>query len=148
MSRYSYANKQAMVRNMGGGDSRYQALLNGLSTKEILILRQHPDLIDAVQNIIKMTSVQLLAELKEEYDLEADQHPTQDMYISTEKLEVCIPDWFLTDHSGWFVSSGDNFQEWARSFLMQEVRMNIWLRYLEHKKGRALYWTGSGSNYI
>ncbi len=148
MGPYSFINKQAMVRNMGGGNSQYQSLLNGLSAKEIKILRKHPDLIDTVRDITKMTSVQLLAELKEEYKLEVDQYPSQDMFISTERLEECIPDWFSTNHSGWFISGGDDFQEWARSFLMQEVRINIWIRYLGHRGDESLPWVGSGSNYV
>ncbi len=148
MGAYAFINRHAMVHNMVGGDSEYQALLNGLSTREIRILRGHPDLVDTVQGIIKMTSVQLLAELKE-YKLEVDQYPTQDMWISLENLEECIPDWFSTNHYGWFVGSGDNFQEWARNFLMQEVRINIWVRYLmDRKEDKSLSWVGSGSNYV
>jgi hypothetical protein len=135
MSLYPYANKRAMVYNMGHGDNGYQTLLDGMSTKEILILKKHPDLIDKVKDITKMTLLQLLAELKDEFNLEVDQYNSNDQWISTENLEDAIPEWFTTNHCGWFKDSRDDeFLDWARNFLMQEVRINIWLRYLEHKK--------------
>ena len=135
MGIYPYANKRALVYSMSQGDSEYQRLLNGLSVKEIQILKRHPDLIAKVHEITKFTQVQISAELREEYDLEVDEYLTRDQWIGTEKLEECLPDWFTSVHCGWYISSHDNeFEEWGRNFLMQEVRMNIWLRYLEHKK--------------
>ena len=135
---------------MSQGDKEFQNLLDGLSTQEVVILKEHSDLIDKVMGITKMTTIQLEAELRDEYNLEIDRYHSDDVWISTEKLEEVIPDWFITSHCGWFKNSGDGeFEEWARGFLMQEVRMNIWFRYLEHKKkGPALPWVGSGGNYI
>lgn len=132
---YPYHNKRAMAFNMSRGDKGFQNLLDGLSAKEVIILRKHSDLIDQVRDIVKMTSIQLQAELREEYNLEIDQYHSNDVWVSTEKLEDAIPDWFTTSHCGWFKNSRDGeFEDWARNFLMQEVRMNIWIRYLEHKK--------------
>ena len=32
------------------------------------------------------------------------------------------------------VATSGEFEVWARHFLAQEVRINIWIRYMEHKK--------------
>lgn len=128
-------NKRAVIFNMSQQDSQYQKLLEGLSTKELEILRRYPELIDKLRGISKLTSTQALAELKEEYGLEVDGHMNGDVWISTEKLEEAIPDWFHSDHCGWFKTLQDGeFLDWAKQLLMQEVRINIWIKYLEHKK--------------
>ena len=128
-------NKKAMVFNMSQRDSEYEKLLSTLSTKELGILQKHDDLIEKVKGITKMTQIQLLQELEDEYDLEVDQYNIENMWLSTEKLEDAIPDWFSTSHCGWFKDVRDGeFTDWAREFLMQEVRINIWIRYQEYKK--------------
>ena len=135
MDIYPFPNKRAMVFNMSHGDVGYQLLLDGLSTKEILILKKHPDLISWVQEITRMTTVQIIAELQDGFNLEVDEYPTGDLWVNTEKLESFIPDWFTTSHCGWYKDARNGeFEEWAKNFLMQEVRINIWLRYLEHKE--------------
>jgi len=132
---YPYHNKRAIAFNMSQGDKTFQNLLDGLSAKEVIILRKHQDLMDKVMGICKMTQIQVEAELREEFNLEIDTYNSHDCWISTEKLEDAIPDWFATNHCGWFKGNHDDeFMEWARDFLMQEVRTNIWIRYLEHKK--------------
>jgi len=145
---YPYHNKRALAFNMSQGDRTFQDLLDGLSTKEILIMRKHPELLGRVQEICKMTDVQIIAELEDEYDLEIDQYNSENKWVCTEKLEDAIPDWFSTSHCGWFKDARNGeFEEWARDFLMQEVRINIWIKYLEHKKNPKP-WMGSGGNYV
>jgi len=135
MNDYQFHNKKAIALNMSEGNAVFQGLLNGLAAEEIIILRKHPDLRDSVREITKMTTVQLQAELQGEYNLEIDQYSSQDVWISTEKLDDAIPDWFETCHCGWWVpSQGEGFMQWARDFLMQEVRINIWIRDMEDKK--------------
>jgi hypothetical protein len=136
-------NKKAMVFNMSKGDSEYEKLLSCLSTKELRILHKHDDLISKVRGITKMTKVQLLQELEDEYELEVDKYTIDDMWLSCEKLEDAIPDWFSTSHCGWSASEKDGeFVAWAREFLMQEVRINLWIRYQEYKKEHP-----EGANY-
>ena len=132
-SLYPVVNKRAAIFNMSQGDKTFQALLDDFSTKELTILKKHSDLLDKVRWISKLNLVQILAELKDEYDLEIDTYHNGDYFISTEKLEDAIPDWFQSNHCGWFKGPAE-FEVWARSLLVQEVRINIWIRYCEHKK--------------
>lgn len=147
--RLPFVDKRIVVHNMSQGDSAYQKLLDGLSDKELRILWRYPDLIEKVREIVKMPLVQIVAELQEEFSLEIEQYPTDNVWISTEKLEDAIPDWFTSSHCGWFTGTGDpEFLNWARDFLMQEVRINLWIKYLEYKKDFGKGWIGSGGNYV
>ncbi len=135
MNDYQFHNKKAIALNMSEGNAVFQGLLNGLAAEELGILRKNPELRDRVREITKMTTVQLEAELREEYNLEIDQYNSQDVWISTEKLDDAIPDWFTTSHCGWYTDSRNGeFMVWARDFLMQEVRINLWIRDMEDKK--------------
>ena len=66
MSTYPYLNKRSLAFNMSQGDKGFQNLLDGLSAKEVVILKEHSDLIDKVMGITKMTTIQLEAELRDE----------------------------------------------------------------------------------
>jgi hypothetical protein len=130
-----FANKRAIVFNMAQQNSSFQKLLEGLSVKELDVLRRYPDLIDRVRDIAKLTEVQAIASLKEDFNLEVDGHLNGDVWIATEKLEEAIPEWFHSDHCGWFKTVKDGeLLDFAKNIMMQEVRINICLKYLEHKK--------------
>ena len=132
---YIHANRAALLYQIALGDKPLRDLLEGLSTKEVEILQKHSDLVDKTKEISRMTVVQLEAELTEEYDLEIDEHGPEGSWISTEKVEKNLPEWYESNHCGWFRNKANGeFLVWARGFLMQDVRINLWVRYLEHKK--------------
>lgn len=117
------------------GGSVFQVLLDGLSAKELRILRKHEDLSDRVLIISKTPYTTLLNTIKESYGLLVENYHSGGVWISTELLQDSIPDWHKSTHSGWYLTANQGeFEVWARHFLMQEVRINIWLRYVEHKK--------------
>lgn len=135
MHAYQFHNKRVLAFNMSGGSQTFQDLLEGLSTREIIVLRKHTELIDRVREIANMNEPLILQELTEEYKLDVDLYQNGDIWIGTEQLEDSIPDWFETSHCGWFMNREEGeFLEWAKQFLMQEVRINIWTKYLEHQK--------------
>lgn len=138
MNPRQFAGKRWLIQSIGvqkSGGNIFQSLLDGLSVKELAILRKHDDLLNRTLVISKMTEAMLLETVKEDYDLNAEEWQTGDVWISTEQIEDQIPDWFKSQHCGWYLSfEQGEFDVWARTFLMQEVRINIWMRYLEHKK--------------
>lgn len=136
-------NKTIRVNNLmvgQQGNAAFKRLTSSLSTKELKILRKHPDLIERVSAISKMNVRELEAELKEEFSLEVEPSSNGDCWISTDALDPYVPEWAKTGHCGWYMGFDDtsllgaDFEDWAQNFLLQEVRMNIWLRYMEHKK--------------
>lgn len=139
MHAYQFQNKRVLAFNMSGGNQTFQELLDGLSTKEIMTLKKHKDLIERIHDIVQMNEALVLQELREKYRLDLDLYQNGDVWIGTEQLEDTIPDWFETSHCGWFMNRGEGeFMEWARRFLMQEIRINIWIRYLEDQKNPNL----------
>jgi len=134
IGRHNLVNKRAVIFNMSGRDIQYEKLLAGLSVQELSILRKYPELQDDAKEIAHLTLDKALWELSEEYDLEIDEYNSQDMFISVEKLEDAVPDWFETSHCGWYKGKDkDELLNWAKELLMQEVRINIWIKYCEYK---------------
>jgi hypothetical protein len=131
-------NKRFLIHNLlvqKHEGATFQGLLEALSLKELRILCKHEDLVDRVSEITKMSDQELLEVVKEDYQLEPANCATGDVWLGVENLEDRIPEDFVTRHSGWYLSLKDGeFNVWAKHFLMQEVRINIWIRYLEHKK--------------
>ncbi len=128
--------RTVLTNSISGGDERFKKPLRAMSTKELVILWRNPDLIVRVKQIVNMFVVDAAAELQDEYGLEIDSFECGDMYVSTEKLEGAVPDWYRPFHvTGWLVSLEDGkFLDWAKDLLLQDVRINLWVRYLEHKK--------------
>lgn len=131
-------NKRWLIQNLGiqaTAGSGFQILLDGLSLRELAVLRKHEDLVDRVKEITKMNEAALISTLQEDYDLEVQNLHSGDVWVGTNLIEDNIPDWFESTHCGWYLDLREGeFHKWARELLMQEVRVNIWMRYLEHKK--------------
>ena len=142
-------NRNVLVNSISGGDTRLKKLLDAMSTKELVILWRHDDLIVRVRKIFNMTLVEASAELKDEYGLEIDAFECGDTYVSTEKLEGAVPDWYRPFHvSGWILNlENGKFLDWAKNLLLQDVRINLWVRYMEHKKN-SLTASYTGGTYI
>ncbi len=127
--------KRWLIQSLGiqkAGGNVFQILLDGLSTRELQVLRDHDDIVDQALEISKMSGGQLLEIIKEDYNLNPEKCHTGDVWIGTDQLEDRIPEWFKSQHCGWYMSFCEGqFDTWARNFLMQEVRINIWMRHLE-----------------
>jgi hypothetical protein len=139
-----HINKAAVIRTLSaqsGYDSEMQELLDTFTTKEIRILRRYPDLIDRIYQISQMTNTSLLEVLDSEHDLRPAVSPagTADCWLSLGKLNSRIPLWYPVSHVGlWFDGKeGSDFREFGQFLLLQEVRVNLWMRYIEYKKEKA-----------
>lgn len=112
----------------------FKDILECLSLKELTILRDQPDLIKRIKTLTGMTSSDFLKVITEDYGITSDDTCVGDIWLGLSKLEDKIPSWFTTNHCGWYLSVQDGeFQEWAREFLLQEIIINIWIRYIEDK---------------
>lgn len=163
-----------MLGNKAGLDSEvFNELLDSLSVKELKILKRHEDLIDRVVEICKMSKMELLQTIRNSYGFDVQNCNNGDVWIdATEEVEALTPEWIKKGqlpYSGWYLTfNGDDnaFVPWARNMLLQEVRANGWMRYMEHKLDLAagekknlknpfeisaelpiVPWYGSGGNY-
>lgn len=121
-----------------GGGSAVADLLRNLSYKELSILHKNPDLQRRVHDIARHTRPQLLHALSKDFGLTVSDCMTGDYFVGQEQaLSDLIPEWLNPLNFGFWVPGGVEdvcFIKWARNFLMMEVRTNLWIRYLEHKR--------------
>lgn len=116
----------------------FQELLDPFSDKEVAILHKNQDLVDRAKEISCMTREQLLATIKDGYGLEVTDCENGDLWITADALVGVTPAWTKgkLPYGGWYLTfqqSDNDFDPWARHFLMQEVRTYIWSRYMEKK---------------
>jgi len=109
-------------------------LLMELTTPEIAELVQHEDLITKVGDIVRMTSLALEKTLQERYLLEVTECQTGNYWLGvSDELATWMPDWLVTHHQGYWCETRE-FTTTARIILLRDVRINLWMRYLERKK--------------
>lgn len=157
-----------------GLDSKvFNDLLDPLTAKELKILKKNEDLIARVTEICKLSKMAMFKHIKTDYDFEISNCSNGDIWVdASDVTDKLVPDWIKPgqlSHSGWYLSFAgveNEFMPWARNLLLQEVRVNMWLRYMEHKLDMAtskknpfevnaqvnLPWVGdsfgSGGNYV
>ena len=157
--------------NKPGLDSEvFNALLDSLGVKELKILKRHDDLVERVVEICKLSKMGLLKTIRNDYGFDVQNCNNGDVWISVpEETEKLTPEWIekgQLPYCGWYLTfNGDDndFVPWARNMLLQEVRTNGWVRYMEHKLDVAAGtknpfeitaalpmtpWGGSGGNYL
>ena len=160
-----------LAHNRTGLDSKiFSSLLDSLGIKDLKILKKNDDLVERVVEICKMSKMKLLMEIRDKYNFDVQNCSNGDIWIDgDDAVEGLTPDWIKKGqlpYSGWYLkfNGEDNeFEPWARNMLFQEVRINMWLRYMEHKLDSVSEknpfelkqqdslpwpWGGSGGNYL
>lgn len=165
--------KYMLSQDKTGVDSKvFNELLDSLSAKELKILKKNEDLVTRVTDICKLSKMSMFKHIKTDYGFKIDNCSNGDIWVDAgDVTDPLVPEWIKAGqlaHSGWYLSFAgveNEFMPWARSLLFQEVRVNMWLRYMEHKLDMAtskknpfevnaqvsLPWAGpvgSGGNYI
>lgn len=131
--------RHAFINNMfvrHGCDKETRELLEKLSHKELRILAKYEDLLERVKNIAKMSDMHLDHLMSTEYGFKVDSWSGGDYLLSVSELDNRAPGWWKSQHVGWAFELGNKkqFCDWAKGFLIQEVRINIWMRYIEYRK--------------
>ncbi len=129
---YPYFNQKSIAFNLSQGIQTVLELLLELPVNELVVLQKNEDLLKRIQDIATMDTARLMRALREDFSLNLTVFSNGEMWIDIDKLEPAEPKWLCTRHSGWYVAV-DEFLKFGRNFLLGEVRMNIYLRYLEHK---------------
>ena len=126
---------KALAFNMSAGSSDVETLLQGFSKKELVVLAKHPDFMTRIREIAQMHIGDVMTELRTSFGLDIEMFSEGGVCISSEGLADAIPEWFSTYHCGWYKdTAGGEFLTWARQFIAQEVRINVWIEYLKHKE--------------
>ncbi len=153
---YPYLNTAGLVHNMAGGDARAKQLLNGLTNKELHILSKNQDLLERIVAITRVSALGLYKVISDRFgfvittvgqgygDFWADLNNETDNNLPEEFVE-----WYRkTEHTGWYLSTVDAFGAWAQDLLMQEIRTNLMLRYIEHKRAQKKSRMGAASRAV
>lgn len=113
-------------------------LLKTMSAKELRLLYRHRDLLPRIEELAGLSTADLVSEVETNYGLEIDYLPTGDITINPEEVieEVffCQLDDYPTAGWGWDIDGGwAELGNWARRFLLQEIKIELWFRYMVHK---------------
>jgi hypothetical protein len=118
----------------------FNGLLDPLTTRELKIMKKNEDLLNRVIEICKLTKMAMLKHIRDDYGFKIDDCQNGDLWIdASDACEGLMPAWadqIVLPHTGWYLSfqeDDDDFMPWARNLLLQEVRINMWMRYYEHK---------------
>lgn len=119
---------------------RMEELLACFSMKELQILFKHEDLIAKVDSIAGMSDEQLVRAVKEEYGAEFERFHSEEatFFVGFDKPLEALHEKYPTIPLGIYLSlATGELQAWARKLLLHEVRINLWMRYIEHKAKSA-----------
>lgn len=119
-----------------GGSQDMRSMLQAFTDKEINMLARYPDLTDEVYRIAIASMADLEDILREDYGLEPVLWEGGDVLVGvSSELDKKVPSWMKSSHSGWVLSAENGeFRAWAQHFFLQEVKVNLWSRYLTHKR--------------
>ena len=132
--------KESLVRNIAarhGYSFNLQKLLRDLTKSELKTLQNNPDLVDKVVDISKREENALIEILEEEFDLDIEDCATTGKWIGIDQIEKSKPNWGPDHHIGWAAGGHEEFLEFARNFMLQEVRINLCVRYITEVKESA-----------
>ena len=139
---YPHINAAGLVHNLASGDGRAKVLLNTLSGRELRILHKNRDLLERIVEISQTNGVSLWTELHDRFDIEVllCGSGTGDYWANTtdervKSLPEEFKEWYkATGHTGWYLGTQIEFNMWAHDLLLQEVRTNLMIRYIEYKR--------------
>lgn len=152
---YPYLHRTATIFNLSEGDAQVQKLLKILPSNELRIIRKHKDLIDRVKAIVNTPVKELVDEIESQFGLVVNRFGAGEIWIDNEGLADAVPSWVDSYHFGWYTDT-DKLSSFCREFLLQEVRTNIYIRYLEFKslkleekaRAKATQVVGVYGNYL
>jgi len=141
---FPYFNQKAIAFNLSSGDPTLLTMLQALPVNELVVLQKNEDLLERCVEIADMDVRELAPLLRDEYSIELAEFGNGEMWADTGGLDDAVPEWMegRTRHCGWYIETA-KLLEFGQEFLMQEVRVNIYSRYLEHKSEKS----GSDSGY-
>lgn len=144
-------------------DHDMKHLLNQLTTEEIKILADSPDLFKEIRRFSAMEATPLIKELQEKMEIEVKvkpdpQHdaacygdfewPYDEYFMDNTKNMAALPSWarIRNFNAGVWKSTEYKFRDTARRFLLRRVRLNLWLRAIQEAQNPARKKEDSGNH--
>jgi hypothetical protein len=133
------ANKGVIVANLAvtnGGGNGFRHLISHLSLRELHTLRQNKDLIERIKKITKMDAEDLREYMVKNWGLTVESCQNQDWWVDIESIRKTCPKWARAVVEGHYIDSTD-FIKWGCERLMEEVRVNLNIRYIQELRAEA-----------
>ncbi len=130
-----FMSRKGAAFNLSAGDPVVEELILNLNMQHIRSLGKNPDILSQIQDICVLDKAMLISELESTYLLDIEPMDTGEYWIGVGECGAAVPDWFdeVNGHYGWLIKDED-LVDWARDFLMQNVCINLNIRYLLHKE--------------
>ncbi|KKL98057.1 hypothetical protein LCGC14_1828240 [marine sediment metagenome] len=130
---YLRFNKGVIAANIAithGASNDFRKLIDCLSVEELKILKQDEDLIQQVENVLELDAEGLREHMVKTWGLLVEECQDNDWWFDIEEVRKRCPKWSRAVIEGHYVEGG-NFVTWARQWLMQEIRVNINIKYIK-----------------
>ncbi len=143
--------KSAKLSHLVREDKEYRKVIENFSEIELSLIIKNKDLGDRLKEISKMKLKQVLDSIRADFKLKIHPYGDAENWISLHELGFFkdLPKWWRTTHNGWNIRTED-MVKFGQGLLIQEVRINLYLRYIEdtanHKKNSNL--VGTGGQYL
>ena len=136
---HSKMNRGIIVANIAithGADSDFRELINCLTLEELKILKLDEDLIQRVKDVLKLSAEDLREYMVRTWGLLVEECQNNDWWFDIEGVRERCPKWSRATIEGHYVD-GDDFVNWARMWIMQEIRVNINIKYIKELRAAA-----------
>jgi hypothetical protein len=119
----------------------FRKLIDDLTLVELRILKQDEDLIQRVKDILELDAEGIREHMVKVWGLSAESCQNDDWWIDIENIREQCPKWSRAIIEGHYID-GDTFVKWGQKWLLQEVRVNINIKYIaelrDAKKKKAV----------
>jgi len=132
-------NRGIIVSNIAithGAGNDFRKLINCLSIEELKILKLDEGLIKRAKDILKLDAEGLREHMVKKWGMLVEECQNNDWWFDIEGVREKCPIWTRAQIEGHYIE-GSDFVKWAQQWLMQEVRVNINIKYIEELRAAA-----------
>jgi len=128
-----FNNKGVIVANLAihyRAGTPFRKLIADLTLTELRILTKNEDLGQRIKDISYMEADDLREHMIKHWGLEVESCQTEDWWVDIEPVRKKLPAWSRATIEGRYIH-GEDFVEWGRKWLLEEVRVNLSIRYIQ-----------------
>lgn len=122
------------ITHMAGND--FRKLIDCLTLEELKILKLDENLIQRVKDVLDLEAEDLREYMVKTWGLVVEECQNNDWWFDIEGIRERCPKWARATIEGHYVDGGD-FVKWAQQWIMQEIRVNINIKYIEELRAAA-----------
>jgi len=132
-------NRGIIVSNIAithGAGNDFRKLIDCLTIDELKIMKLDEDLIQRTKDILTLDAEDLREYMVKAWGLTVEECQNNDWWFDVEGIREKCPIWSRAQIEGHYID-GPDFIKWAQQWLMQEIRVNINIKYIEELRAAA-----------